>query len=80
MKKVKQILAILMVILLLGLYVWSFVAALMAKTEAAQRVFFAAVFTTICFPILLHIIIWVAELVKGKGVDDEDRKSENKER
>ena len=70
MKKVKQVLAILMVILLLSLYVWSFVAALMAKTEEAGRIFWAAIFSTIFFPILLHVFIWVAGLVKGKGVEE----------
>lgn len=73
MKKVKQILAILMIILLLSLYVWSLAAAIMAKTEEAQRVFWAATFSTIFLPILLHIFIWVAELVKGKGVDNQDK-------
>ncbi len=72
MKKMKQILAILMIVVLLGLYVWSLVAALMAKDEQAQRVFFAAVFATIFFPILIHLMIWVAELLKGKGVDKQE--------
>ena len=76
MKKVKQVLAILMIIVLLSLYAWSLVAAIMAKTEEAGRVFWAAVFTTIFFPILLHVFIWVAELVKGKGAEDTQHQDE----
>lgn len=76
-KNVKRILAILMVIFLLSLYVWSFVAALLARPEA-NRMFWAAVFTTIFLPILFYVFLWVADLVRGKGVDrpadeEEDR-------
>lgn len=58
-----------MVIFLLSLYVWSFAAALLARPEA-NRMFWAAVFTTIFLPILFYVFIWVADLVRGKGVDN----------
>ena len=77
-KKVKRVLAIIMVIFLLSLYVWSFVAALQARPES-KNVFIAAVFATICLPILLHIYIWVGDLLRGKGVDIEPEKEEKKE-
>lgn len=79
MKKIKRISAIVMVILLLSLYVWSFVAALLARPEA-NRMFWAAVFTTIFLPILLYIFIWTAEFLRGRGVDKTgDKKEAEKE-
>ncbi len=68
-----------MVILLLGLYVWSFVAALYAR-PGAGRVFMAAVFTTIFFPILLYIYIRTAEILRGKGVDKEQEDQPEEEK
>jgi len=67
-KKIKRVFAIVMVIFLLSLYVWSFISALLARPEA-NRMFWAAVFTTIFLPILFYVFIWVADLVRGKGVD-----------
>lgn len=78
-KNIKRVLAIAMVILLLSLYVWSFVAALLARPEAG-RMFFAAVFTTIFFPILIWVYMWVAQLLRGKGVPKtDDVKSDKKD-
>lgn len=67
-KNIKRVFAIIMVVFLLSLYVWSFIAALLARPEA-NRMFWAAVFTTIFLPILFYVFIWVADLVRGKGVD-----------
>ena len=79
MKKIKKILAILMVIFLISLYVWSFVAALQARPEA-NEMFWAAVFTTIFLPILLHIFIWTAEWLRGRGVDKEASEEKTEEK
>lgn len=76
-KSMKRILAILMVVFLLSLYVWSFVAALLARPEA-NRMFWAALFTTIFLPILFYVFIWVADMVRGKGVDRPLDEEENK--
>ena len=67
-KNIKRVFAIIMVVFLLSLYVWSFIAALLARPEA-NRMFWAAVFTTIFLPILFYVFIWVADLLRGKGVD-----------
>ncbi len=63
MKKMKQIAAIIAIILLLGLYVWSFIAALLARPESNQ-VFWAAVFCTIFVPIILFLFIRMNEYRK----------------
>ncbi len=79
-KKIKKIFAVIMVVFLLSLYVWSFIAALLARPEA-NRMFWAAIFTTIFLPILFYVFIWVADLVRGKGVDrpsEENNTIENK--
>lgn len=76
-KSIKRILAIIMVIFLLSLYVWSFVAAILARPEA-NRMFWAAVFTTIFLPILFYVFVWVADLVRGKGMDTPSDEEENK--
>jgi uncharacterized membrane protein len=80
-KKVKQILAIIMVILLLCMYLWFLVASIFARPEA-HAMFLAAVATTIFFPILLFIYIRTAELLRGKGAEkpqeDDKKKKENK--
>ena len=63
MKKMKQIAAIIAIILLLGLYVWSFIAALLVRPESNQ-VFWAAVFCTISVPIILFLFIRMNEYRK----------------
>ncbi len=76
MKNLKKILAIALVVLLVGLYIWSLVAAVFARPEA-NDMFTAAVFCTVFFPILLYIYMWTAKWLKGKGVD-KDIDSEDK--
>lgn len=70
--KIKRILAIIMVVLLLGMYVWSFVAAFFARPEAGS-VFMASVLTTIFFPILLFIYMQTAEYLRGKGAEKKEK-------
>ena len=72
--KIKRVLAVVMVILLLSMYIWSFAAALTARPEA-HSVFMAAILTTIFFPVLLFIYIRTAELLRGKGVDQEQEET-----
>lgn len=84
MKKIKQIAAISGVVVLLGLYVWSFIAALLAKPEA-NSLFWAAIFCTIFGPIVLYFFlqmiggredgITMAELHRQKR---EQKKANNK--
>ena len=52
MKKIKQVVAIVMCVLLVGMYVASFVAAIFAKPQA-HGLFMASVGMTIMIPLLL---------------------------
>lgn len=71
MKKGKQILAIIGIVLLVALYLTAFVLALV-KNPNATRWFNVAIYSTIIIPIFLWLMIWVAKLLKGKGVDKKD--------
>lgn len=53
MKKIKQVVAIAMCVLLVGMYVASFVAAIFAKPQA-HGLFMASVGMTIMIPLLLY--------------------------
>lgn len=53
MKKIKQVVAIIMCVLLVGMYVASFVAAIFAKPQA-HGLFMASVGMTIMIPLLLY--------------------------
>ena len=53
MKKIKQVVAIVMCVLLVGMYVASFVAAIFAKPQA-HGLFMASVGMTIMIPLLLY--------------------------
>lgn len=58
MKKLKQILAIIGVILLLGIYVLAFVFALI-KSPGAEPMLMAALYSTVIVPVLLYAILLV---------------------
>ncbi len=68
MKNIKRILAIGLIVILVGLYIWSFIAAFFARPEA-NDMFMASVFCTVFFPILIYIYMWTAKWLKGRGVD-----------
>ena len=58
MKKLKQLLALLVVILLLGLYALTLVFALM-KSPAAQDLLLASLYATVILPVLIYAILLV---------------------
>lgn len=78
MKNIKRVLAIGMVIVLVGLYIWAFVAAFM-KGPNAKGVFNAAIFCTVFFPILLYVYMWTAKWLRGRGVDKDRDKTETED-
>lgn len=53
MKKIKQIAAIIICIMLVGMYIVSFIAAIMAKPQA-HGLFMASVGMTVMIPLLLY--------------------------
>jgi Na+/melibiose symporter-like transporter len=67
MKKIKQIMAIIGLIVIAGLYIWAFVAAIMARPEA-NAMFVAAIICTVVIPIMLYVITWLARVFSGKDL------------
>lgn len=65
MKKFKQIIAILGILALLGLYLTSFMLAVFGNENSATM-FNASVYATIAIPIFLWIMMWVAKLLQKK--------------
>ncbi len=75
MKKVKQILAILGVVLLLGLYVITLIMAVTDNTSTMSMLE-ASVVATILIPILMWAYSFIYRLLKkyyGSDKDDEDK-------
>ena len=72
MKKVKQILAILGIVLILGLNVLLVVGAGSAS-EDNTTIFNAAIVSVILVPVLLWIYLYIFKLIKK---NNEDKKSE----
>ena len=64
MKKFKQILAIIGIILLVGLYVAAFVLSFM-HSPLASRWFSAAIYSTIIIPIFLWLVIMITKYLKN---------------
>ena len=76
MKKVKQILAILGVVLILGLYALTMVTAFLDKTES-MNYFMASVVATVMIPTLLWIYMYIYKLIK-KNNEEMQESDENK--
>ncbi len=74
MKKLKQLLALLVVILLLGLYALTLVFALM-KSPAAQDLLLASLYATVILPVLIYAILLV---YKWRKPDDKIPKIDEK--
>ena len=80
MKKVKQIIAILVVVLLLGLYVITLIMAI-TDNSSTMSMFEASVVATILIPVLLWIYTFIYKLLKkyyGPDKDSADITSDNK--
>ena len=80
MKKVKQIIAILVVVLLLGLYVITLIMAI-TDNSSTMSMFEASVVATILIPVLLWTYTFIYNLLKkyyGPDKDSADITSDNK--
>jgi cell shape-determining protein MreD len=71
MKKVKQILAILGVVLLLSLYVITMLCAIFDSSDT-MRLFQASILATIIIPVLLWAYSLIYRLVKNKDDSGEE--------
>ena len=72
MKKAKQILAILGIVLILGINVLLIFAAAGASEDNTQ-IFNAAIVTVILVPVLLWIYLYVYKLIKKNNEDKKDK-------
>lgn len=78
MKKIKQVVAIVMCVLLVGMYVASFVAAIFAKPQA-HGLFMASVGMTIMIPLLLYAYTIIYRVIHPE-VHKEDEMCEDMEK
>ena len=75
MKKLKQILALIGVVLLVCMYAATLIFALI-DSPAASGLFRASVAATILVPVLLYAFILVARLLKDHNYDQKDDHSD----
>ena len=75
MKKVKQILAILGIVLILGVNVLLLVTAGSAS-EGDMNAFNAALVTVILVPVLLWIYLYIFKLMKKRSEDKEEQEKD----
>ncbi|MCR4892508.1 MAG: hypothetical protein K5989_10040 [Lachnospiraceae bacterium] len=66
----RRILALVGVILLIGLYVAAFILSFMNHPDSG-RFFLAAILCTIIIPVLIHLLLMMNNVRKGKNVLDE---------
>lgn len=78
MKKVKQILAMLGVILLVSLYVITLICAI-TDNSATQQVFMASLFATVVIPVLLWAYMLVYRLIKKNSEECKEQGKLNHE-
>ena len=76
MKKVKQILAIIGMILLILLYLSTLVCAIIDHTET-MRLFQASILATVIIPVLLWAYSFIYKLIKKNAKDQMDEMQNN---
>ncbi len=76
MKKVKQILAIIGIILLVLLYLSTLICAIIDHTET-MRLFQASVMATVIIPVLLWAYSFIYKLIKKNAKDQMDEMQNN---
>ena len=67
-KRVKQILAIIGLVVIIGLYIVTLVLALTGN-ENTKHLFTASIICTVVVPVFLYIVSWIYKLVKGEAED-----------
>ena len=73
MEKFKRVLALLLVVILIGLYITTLVMAIIDHSET-QSLLKASLFATFVFPVLIWAYSLIYRLLKGKN-DDADKKT-----
>lgn len=69
MQKMKRILALLGIILLVGLYLVTFIASLL-NTSFAHNLFMACFYATIMLPIMLYAYVLIYKVIKKKKEEE----------
>lgn len=70
-KNKKSILAITGIVLLIGMYIFTLVCAII-KTPFAKSLFMASLYCTIVIPVFIYIFMMVTKYLKGRGIKDDD--------
>lgn len=65
-KKVKQILAIIGIVIIVGLYITTFILAITGD-ENTHDLFIASIFATVVIPVMIYVIQWLYKLIKGQA-------------
>ena len=77
MKKVKQVMAIVGIVLLVGLYVTTLVCAITDNSQS-MNMFAASVFATIVIPVLIWAYTFISILVSRKDDKSSDKQNPDK--
>ncbi len=67
---VKRIAAIIGIILLVAMYALAFISAAMNRPDSG-RFLMAAIVCTVFVPVLIHLVLMMNNVRKGKGIYDE---------
>jgi cation transport ATPase len=65
-KRIKQIFAWIAIVIIALLYVASFLLSVL-NIPGSQGVFEAALVSTLLFPLLIYVYMWLAGVLKGRG-------------
>lgn len=75
MKKIKQIMAISGIILLVGLYLTTFILSITDNSES-MKFFYASVYATVVIPVLIWAYTFIYKLVHKNSGQEEPETSE----
>lgn len=76
MKKLKRILAWIGIIVLLGLYLTTFLLGILGN-ESTKDLLLASIVCTVVVPVLLYAMLLVARVLSGSKKEDPDDPSQN---
>lgn len=65
MKRLKQIMAVIAIVIILGLYLTTLILAILGNS-VSHSLFLASLYATVIVPVMLYIILWLAKLLRGE--------------
>lgn len=72
-KRIKQIFAIIGLVIIAGLYITTLVLAL-AGSERTRSLFIASIICTVVIPVFIYVVSWIYKLVKSDAEEARNRK------